>query len=399
MNLDLLFAIIFYGLLLIFFFAKREKFQVQAKIFALYKTKIGLNLMDKISKISPRFLNFLGILSIITGFVGMIFIFYWLLKGTIDLLLVPNAVPAVAPVLPGIKVLPGLPILSFWHWIIAIFFVAIVHEFSHGIFARLYNTKIKSSGFAFLGPILAAFVEPDEKQLAKKSKKAQLSVFSVGPFSNIIFGLIFMLILSYISAPIYASVYTENGIVVNKFITGYPAEKSGLKVPFIIKGVNNIETLSLKSFLNITKDINPGDKIILNTNQGDFKIKTVENPENKTKAFVGISEFGIDTKIKENIALKYGTFIPKTIAWTNLLIFWLFAVNIGVGLFNLLPLGPIDGGRMFYTALFYFTDNPNKVKKVWSLVTFFILLLIFINLVPYLWKLLLFILKPFNSIV
>ena len=45
----------------------------------------------------------------------------------------------------------------------ALAIVAIPHEFAHGIFARLNNLRVKSSGFALFGPILAAFVEPDEK--------------------------------------------------------------------------------------------------------------------------------------------------------------------------------------------------------------------------------------------
>ncbi len=75
MNVDVLLAIIFYALLLIFFFKNREKFEVQGKIFAMYRTKLGLKLMDKIAKKLRPVLSLLGYLSIIVGFVGMGFIF------------------------------------------------------------------------------------------------------------------------------------------------------------------------------------------------------------------------------------------------------------------------------------------------------------------------------------
>ncbi|MEK6907612.1 MAG: hypothetical protein AABW45_03735, partial [Nanoarchaeota archaeon] len=157
MNLDLIFALVFYGLLFLFYLKNKNKFEVQNKIFALYKTKLGIKLMDKYSKVAPRFLNILGYLGIIVGFLGMIFILYTIIGGTYTLIrgsiLGIQTQPVLAPVLPGLKI-PGLPTLSFWHWIIAIFVVAIIHEFSHGLYARLYNLKIKSSGFAFLGPIL-----------------------------------------------------------------------------------------------------------------------------------------------------------------------------------------------------------------------------------------------------
>ena len=61
----------------------------------------------------------------------------------------------------------GVFYVPFFYWIISIFVIAVVHEFSHGLIARANNIKVKSSGFAFLAllvPIIpAAFVEPDEK--------------------------------------------------------------------------------------------------------------------------------------------------------------------------------------------------------------------------------------------
>lgn len=397
MNLDLLFAILFYGLLILFFYKHKQNLQVQGKIVALYRTKLGLVLMDKIARVSPRFLKVLGVIGIITGFGGMAFIFYFLVKGTYDLLMVPEAVPAVAPVLPGIKVLPGLPVLSFWHWIIAIFIVAVVHEFSHGIFARLYNTNVKSSGIALFGPILGAFVEPDEKELIKKSKTVQLSVFAAGPFSNMILGLIFLLLFTYVSGPLHNTIYTADGIKVNEVMENYPAAKSGVETPFIIRGVNNKETPNVTSFLDQTKQLKPGDPITLRTDKGDLTLTTVENPDNKSKAFIGISGLELNKKVKEDIITVYGNFLPAAFTWIHMLIFWLVIVNIGVGLFNLLPLGPVDGGRMFLTGMLALF-REDKAKQIWMFVTFSCIALIFVNLAPYLWKLVVWLSKPFMVI-
>ncbi len=394
MNYDLLFAVIFYIGILIFFFARRSRFQVQGKIFAIYRTQLGIKLMDKLAGISKSFWHFLGLISILTGFGGMLFIFYWLIKGTIELIFVPEAMPAVAPVLPGIKVLPGLPVLSFWHWIISIFIVAVVHEFCHGIFSRVYDTKIKSSGFAFLGPILAAFVEPDEKQLAKRSVRAQLAVFSAGPFSNIVMGIVFIGILNFVSAPIYEKVYQGDGIIVNKVADNYPAAKAGISSPFIITAVNDEETSELKKFVDVVNKLKPGDNVTLETNKGEFSLTTVENPKNQSKAFLGIADMDVKTKVREHILKKYGAFLPKAFEWLHLLVFWMVVVNLGVGLFNLLPLGPVDGGRMFLTFSLAIFKNSTKAKKFWAAATYFCLLLIFINMLPYLWKLLIFLTKP-----
>ncbi|MDP3917129.1 MAG: site-2 protease family protein [Nanoarchaeota archaeon] len=394
MNIDLMLAIIFYALLILYIAKNKKKFQFHGKIFAMYKTSLGLKLMDRMAKKFPRTLSFLGIVSIITGFLGMAFIFYWLVKGTFDLLFTPNAVSAVAPILPGIKVIPGLPVLSFVHWIIAILVIAVIHEFSHGIFARLYDVKVKSSGWAIFGPILAAFVEPDEKQLTKKSKKVQLAVFSAGPFSNILTGFVFIAIMSFVTFPMYNEVYTTDGVIVNELIDGFPMKQTGIDVPFTISRVNGEDTNNLQEFSNATAYLTPGDEIILSTDKGEFSVTAAENPEDSSKGFMGISSFELVRVPNQEIVEKYGAFLPPLVEWTHMLIFWLWVVSWGVGLFNLLPLGPVDGGRMLYSGLLALTKNEKKSKKYWALVSWACVILIFINLAPFLWKLLLWILKP-----
>ncbi len=398
MNLDLFFAIIFYSIILILFFKYRSRFEVQGKIIALYKTQLGIKWMEKLSNIAPRFTAFLGHVGTVIGFVGMAMILFLLVKGTATLLFVPEAPPAVAPVLPGVSV-PGLPNLSFWHWIVAIFIVAVVHEFAHGIWARLYKIKIKSSGFLFFGPILGAFVEPEEKELTKKSKPAQLAVFAAGPFSNVIFGIIFLFVMNVVTGPLYGKAYEGTGINIEKIIENQPAAQAGIQAPVTIYKINNHKTTSPETFLNATASLKPKDQVMIVTDKGTYKIVAAENPENKSRGFIGVAEFSLKAEPKKSVVEKYGSFLPSLISWTNMLVFWLVIMNFGIGLFNLLPLGPIDGGRMFLTAMLYIFKNDAKAKKIWGVVSFFCLMLIFINLAPYLWKLLLFILKPFTLLL
>jgi membrane-associated protease RseP (regulator of RpoE activity) len=284
--------------------------------------------------------------------------------------------------------------MSFLHWILAILIIAVIHEFSHGIYARLYNIKVKSSGFALFGPILAAFVEPDEKQLSKKSKRVQLSVFSAGPFSNIITGFLFLGILSLVTAPIYTAAFDGDGVMVNELIEDFPMKQTGIETPFIIKAMNGYQVLDFEDFSNATKDIAPGDEVILDTDKGDFSIIAATNPDNESKGFMGVSNFELVRIPNKEIAEKYGNFFPPLVQWIHLFIFWLWIISWGVGLFNLLPLGPVDGGRMLLTGLLTITKNKERAHKYWSVVSMVCLLLIFVNLAPYLWKLLLFMLKP-----
>ncbi len=381
MNYDLLFAIILYAIILVFYLLNKEKFKVQGKVILLYPTKIGLKLMDRISKISPKILKISGYVAVTMGFIGMGFILYTLVQGAYQTVFVPKAPPALAPVLPGIKI-PGVPTLSFWHWIIAILVTATVHEFSHGIFARLFMIKIKSSGFALFGPLLAAFVEPEEENLKKIRYRKQLAIFSAGPFANVILGIIFILILNFITGPAQLGIIETQGIKVNEVREGYPAQLAGLEAQFTITEINGQETLDVRNFTKATL-FTPREEIKIKTDKGTYTLTAVEDPENATRGVIGISGFEQKTGIKEGVKASYGEFLPKALVWINVLILWLFVINIGVGLFNLLPLGPVDGGRMFYVAALGIFKNEKKAKKIWGWVSFTCLLLIFVNLWPW----------------
>lgn len=392
MSIDLILIFIFYGFILLFFLLKRNRFEVQGRIFALYKTKIGLKLMDSVAKKFPRIIKVIGFIGIIVGYIGMIFIFYMIVKETIKFIFISGTSPPLAPVLPGINI-PGAPELSFLHWIISIFIVAVIHEFSHGLLARTHNIKVKSSGFAFLGPILFAFVELDEEEMKNKKKYQQLSVLAAGPFSNIIFGILILLLLSFVLAPIANNMVNYSNTTVYGLVEDGPAASAGITAPFTIYSLNGHPLENATAINEILAEIIPAEKITLETDKGNYEIITTINPDNSSRGFLGILDTKTHHNIKPEITARYGENLPKFFLWVNLLCIWLFLINIGVGLFNLLPLGPVDGGRLFLIALGHFIKNEKIVKKMFGFVSMFLLGIIIINLFPYIMKLFLAILK------
>src|SRR3989338_11375745 len=96
MSYDLIFALIFYLLIILFYLRNKKKFEVQSGIFFIYRTKIGLKFMDKIAKKFPGTLKFLENISITTAFLGMAFIFIFLVIATIKLIFNPASLPALA---------------------------------------------------------------------------------------------------------------------------------------------------------------------------------------------------------------------------------------------------------------------------------------------------------------
>ena len=189
------YIILFYLTIIVLAYINRKKIEVQAKIIFLYRMKWGLKWMDKYSSKYREWVILLGYIGVGAGFVGLVFISYMLIKNLYQLFLVPDTISGVSLVLPGVEV-PGLGILPFWHWIIAIFIIAIVHEFAHGIVARAHNIKVKNTGIVLFGPIIGAFVEPDEQNLSKQSDIKQYSVLAAGAFSNVLLAIVPLILLA-----------------------------------------------------------------------------------------------------------------------------------------------------------------------------------------------------------
>ena len=172
------YIILFYLIIALILFLKRKRLDIQAKFIILYRMKWGLEWMDQFTRKFRQWIILLGYIGVGAGYVGLVVISYTLIKNLYDLIVNPAATSGVSVVLPGVSV-PGMGILPFWYWLIAIFIIALVHEFSHGIVARAHQIKVKNTGIVFFGPIMGAFVEPDENTLQKKSDIKQYSILFV----------------------------------------------------------------------------------------------------------------------------------------------------------------------------------------------------------------------------
>ncbi len=374
--------------MLLFLYANRKKIVIQKILFpflyfSMYKTKLGLNLMDKMAKKHPKFLKYLAYAGIIIGFLGMALISFFLIQNVYKIITATTAVAGVALVLP-LKV-KGSFYVPFFYWIISIFLIALVHEFSHGVVARAYKLKIKSSGLAFLNVIVpiipAAFVEPDEKELRKRPKMQQLSVFAAGPFSNIIFAFVVLALMGLVIAPVSNAIFNYNGILVTGFTPGnetFPAENAGIKENELIIGIDSMPITTVENFTEIMQTKIPGEPVVITTNITNYNIILAESPENKSRGYLGVY-LTQNQEIKENILQKYGKILPDIFIWFVGLFYWLYVLNLGIGLFNLAPLGPIDGGRMLQ-LLMHKLFKKRKGDKVWKAISYIFLGLIIINI-------------------
>jgi len=113
--------------------------------------------------------------------------------------------------------------------------------------------------------------------------------------------------------------------------------------------------------------------------QSTYEIKLAKNPENESLAYIG-AYLEQSTKINDKIKDTYGQFLPNTLIWAYGLFVILVILNLGIGLFNLVPIGPLDGGRMLQLVLHKLFDKK-KGDKIFYYTGMFFLVIIFINIV------------------
>jgi membrane-associated protease RseP (regulator of RpoE activity) len=364
-------VIIFYSLIILFIILMRKKFEFHGKIIALYKTGFGLSMIERVGKKHAAIIKILGYCGIGVGFIGMAAIVILILKGLWDLVLVPGAPPVISPVLPGIPI-PGspiqVPLIEGW---IALFIVVLIHEFSHGIVAAAHNIRVKSTGLLFFGPLLGAFVEPDEKQVEKKGDVVKYSIFAAGPFSNVLLALAAILLIVFAVSPAINNYAAPEGFVFTKVDDDLPAYKAGLEAGVTYNLVNGEKINSALEFEKALAPVKPGEAVTIGNSLGSYNVTTTFREEAPEKALIGVN---IRTKLTNE-----GSAWLNVLLWANGLIAWIFILSLGLGLANLLPIGPVDGGRMIKEALEN-TLGKSKGLKVWAKLTIVLIALILILL-------------------
>ncbi|MBE6495821.1 MAG: membrane-associated Zn-dependent protease [Methanobrevibacter thaueri] len=308
----------------------------------MWRTQRLRGLISGISNFSPRFWRWYMNLGIVVAFGAMIFI-TWTLVSTLPTVF---DTPSVSIIIPGVE-MPGSSIyIPFVYGLIALATVLVVHEFSHGIQSVGEKISIKSIGLLLFAIIPGAFVEPDEEELKNAKRSSRLRVYAAGSVANITLALIAMLLISLISMGIPAF-FDENGIEIDRIVSDSPSDGI-LKEGMIIESINNEKVNDSESYVNIVGSFHPGDNVSVQTDQGTYNVVLDKNPNNESVGFFGIQA----SKHFEMINNSLGP-IPWVLFELLELFQWVAMLNLGIGLFNLLPLKPLDGGYMLEILLSY----------------------------------------------
>jgi hypothetical protein len=347
----------------------------------IFRSERGISEIDRVAKKKKRFLRRLGNLAAYISVPLMFLVFLSLFLSASHILKTPDAPPGVAPLLPeGVVEIEGVPSIPLVYWFIAVVSILVFHELMHGLLARVEDIPIKSLGiFSLTFLPLGAFVEPDEEVLEKRPPMSKLRVYAAGSMGNFIAALLAGLAVLSVLMVVAPLAFESQGIIVQNVTAGSPAELAGLEVNLTLLGIGEVQIESVGDFRDAISLLEPGVPVILITDQGEIKV-VPEEREGFPNGFIGIA-VRPDVKAKtivsnyvgeERALAVYGAFVEA--------LYWIGVLNLLVGLTNLLPIIPLDGGRMFSVLMEQVA--PKSHKSITTLIYLALLVLVFINAGP-----------------
>ena len=353
-------TIAFYSAVILLLIINRKKFEFQGKFIALRRTKIGIPWMERFSKKHAETIKIFGYTGIGIGFAGMVFIFGYVVKAFVELFTNPAAPAAFSLVLPGVNI-PGSPIYIPLWVIGALFIVVLLHEGGHGIVAKAHGVKIKNTGIVFFGPLVGAFVDPDEKQIEKSSDVVKYSIFAAGPFANFLTAIVALLLIVVLFNPLTNTMVDPVGFSFTDVQDGLPADIAGIIPGVTYNIINGQNVTSADELLVSLSSLHPNDTIEIANSSDSLTVILGSHPEDSTRGYLGVLGVNTETEVQDNIPYWFYVLFR----WVAEFIMWIFILSIGLGAFNLLPLGPVDGGQMIRLALEK-TKGVKKGRLIWG---------------------------------
>ena len=205
----------------------------------MIKTQLGMRTMDRLARY-PRFWRAFGFASKVISAVLFLMMMYMLI---VAILAVPGRMASGSSI--GIEyalAIPGFnPILPLSYGIVALVIAMVVHELGHGIQARANGARVDSSGLLYGVVPLGAFVEPNEEDMAGKSRRAQLDMYTAGIAVNTVVAILCLGLLIGACGAISSDYEDDAGVY---YIDGgSPAYEAGIPTSAIITGIMDADAV------------------------------------------------------------------------------------------------------------------------------------------------------------
>ena len=152
---------------------------------------------------------------------------------------------------------------------------------------------------------------------------------------------------------------------------------------------DDIKIKGQEDLAEFMKNKNPGDRVTFTTeSRGEEKTYDIvlgQHPIDPSKGYIGIGFKEIEqNKIIQKTLAKFMNFkdpavyyspsIGGDFTWFMFhLLWWVMIINLLVALFNMLPLGMLDGGRFFYLTILGITGSEKFAKRAYKFMGYAIL--------------------------
>lgn len=217
-----------------------EKYGPTVKI----NTHLGIRMMDRVC-VYTRFWRFMGVISQFIALVLTAAIIGIVIVAVINL---PSSLSSGGVGIEYALAIPGLnPLLPFWYGLIALIIALVCHEFAHGVQARANGMRVRNTGLLYAVVPLGAFVEPDEEDVNKASRRAKLDLYAAGIATNFVIGAVAFLIFSSVLLGGLSSPYDGNAAVYG-IESDSAADEAGIPAGAVIIEVEGEEFAYTKSY-------------------------------------------------------------------------------------------------------------------------------------------------------
>lgn len=368
-------AFILIWLIAIVFKSSLERYGVEVSFpLLMWRTKRLHGFIDKLAKWSPRFWKAYMNIGIAVSVFFMVFMAVALVYSLTTII----DTPSVSLILPGVDV-PGSPIhIPLVEGLIALATVLVIHEFSHGILARVENIKLESIGLLLFAVLPGAFVEPDEEELEALPKPSQLRILSAGSIANLSLAAIALIIMTILSSFILPAVFVEDGVEIQSLTDDGNAIKY-LSEGMIIKSIDNYTFDNSTGYMDAVSTLRPNNTVTVGTDHGNYSFKLKTNPNNSSLGYMGV-QAQLHYVLTEQYDNQPYSFLLWGLMSLKDLFFWIFFLNFAVGTFNLLPMKPLDGGKIFEILLSY-VSSENIYKPLTAFMSYFMGIIIVFSLI------------------
>jgi membrane-associated protease RseP (regulator of RpoE activity) len=364
---------------------RRVRAEVKLPLILIH-TPFGLDFFDRVAKwrIAKFYADFnTYLMPAITGLA------IFLILGSLAILIANSGArdgaasigPQANLLIPGLN--PYLPLTYGWA---ALVITIIIHEAGHGIVARVYNVRVDSTGIVLLlGLPIGAFVNIERDELNRTTLKQKSAVLTAGPLNNMILAgasLIGLFLIISTLTPLPPDPNTPQfGIMVVSVNSESLASSIGMEPESVIQYIDGQEIRTIDdlrtqlmanvgntvdiTWINSAGDVVTRQATLVESILGVQVTPLPPDPQAVLDRYE--SAFGsnplallLPPTIQQGVIPYSDLMAPKyesTVLGSHAIyapianmLFWLWFINFNVGIFNALPIGPLDGGQL-YSAL------------------------------------------------